>query len=179
MRLRNDEEARHHGEVERHNTEMEKMAIYGAYEYSRPGSIRSSRTPSQVELEHFGRSQRALFAADAISVGPTRPMSQHGSIFTAITGQPRQGPEPRQPVREGELVDLGPPGSRLSYSIYSSSGSSTAQESQRTWSPAQQIAWDATQKYLLPQYTGTSQDTNPFRKRVVGKESEALRFDDH
>lgn len=169
--LRMAEEARHHQQIEQHNQEMEKMAIFGAYQYSQPGSIRSSRALNDEEHLNFKREQRALFASDAISEGSVRPMSHHGSIFTQMTGEPRRGPDPRQPAREGDLLGLNIPGSRMSGSIYSSSSYPTTLQ-RRPTSPAQAYArqvredQSAQPQLLQPQLTGTSgmsRETNPFR----------------
>lgn len=87
MRIRNAEEARHHGE-------MEKLQLFGAYEYSvrssHAGSARSksSRTPSTLPSLD-GRRAREAAAADHVT---------RSSIYSEMTGVPRNTPEPRQPV---------------------------------------------------------------------------------
>ncbi|KAJ7700853.1 insulin-like growth factor binding protein [Mycena rosella] len=87
MKMRNAEEARYHGE-------MEKLQLYGAYEYSRAGSVRSSRAPSTLpSLDGRRRAQdapaRALDVAEQVS---------RASMYSEVTGVPRNAPEPRQPM---------------------------------------------------------------------------------
>jgi hypothetical protein len=127
MRVRNAEEARHH-------QEMEKLELYGAYQHSHAGTVRS-------------RSPRPNSAAET-------------SLFSQATGEVPRAPQPRQPVREGDLLgaDLlapAPLNSRFSYSTYQSS------EHRRAPSPAEAYAAHVRQDRLEPQQTGSN---NPFRK---------------
>jgi hypothetical protein len=79
MKLRAAEEAQY-------NDDMEK--IIGNYEYSRAGShrgpSRDSHTFSDSSHSHSGHS--------------------HGSLYSQATGMPRRTAEPRQPVRNADLL---------------------------------------------------------------------------
>jgi hypothetical protein len=123
MRIRNAEEARHH-------MEMEKMQLYGAYEYSRA----STHAPTTQE--------RPRSVADS-------------SLFSEMTGEPLRAPQPRQPVRTGDLLGLA---SRFSLSTYHSG-------ERRAPSQAQAYAAQVRQGRLEPQPTGSSLGSrNPFRQ---------------
>ncbi|KAJ7351213.1 hypothetical protein DFH08DRAFT_740815, partial [Mycena albidolilacea] len=100
MKMRNVEEARHHNE-------MEKMQLFGAYEYTWAGSTRSSRPPSSVSghsrapsaLPSLGgwRDRDLTAVADQVS---------RASMYSQVTGEPRNAPEPRQPVKKNLLAGL-------------------------------------------------------------------------
>ncbi|KAJ7651463.1 insulin-like growth factor binding protein [Mycena polygramma] len=103
MKMRNAEEARHH-------SEMEKLQLFGAYEYTRAGSTRSSRAPSShsghsrapstlPSLDGHGRRQHEHEMAVAEQVS-------RASMYSEVTGVPRVGPEPRQPVNKNLLAAL-------------------------------------------------------------------------
>nr|GAT54430.1 predicted protein [Mycena chlorophos] len=81
MKMRNAEEARHH-------LEMEKMQVFGAYQYERKSLASTHRPPSALpELD-------------------TQERVSRGSMYSSVTGNPRAGPEPRQPVSKNELASL-------------------------------------------------------------------------
>jgi len=96
-----------------------------AYEYSKAPSRRTSAAPS-VLPPLDSRSARSDSKKSRTS--PVRLAAGH-SLYSEITGNPRQGPEPRQPVKKDLLM------SRFSGSTYSGSGSSTSAYSMRTRSP--------------------------------------------
>ncbi|KAF7294566.1 Extracellular matrix protein FRAS1 [Mycena indigotica] len=84
MKMRNAEEARHH-------REMEKLQVFGAYEYSRHSYASHSSGGSKPSvLPELDAQQRV----------------SRGSIYSSVTGVPRAGPEPRQPVSKTELSGL-------------------------------------------------------------------------
>ncbi|KAJ7063671.1 insulin-like growth factor binding protein [Mycena amicta] len=98
MKIRNAEEARHH-------LEMEKLQVFGAYEYSRhsrasfaseSSKASSHRAPSKLP-ELKGRRDLERDAQERVS---------RGSMYSSATGVPRSGPEPRQPVSKNELSGL-------------------------------------------------------------------------
>ncbi|KIJ63333.1 hypothetical protein HYDPIDRAFT_156112 [Hydnomerulius pinastri MD-312] len=86
-KLRAAEEARHHQEMEK---------LIGAYEYSRAGS---SRAPSPLPSLHDHK-HRDSYNYD--SHGPHRLSA--GSMYSQVTGVPRRGPEPRQPIKTNPLT---------------------------------------------------------------------------
>ncbi|KAJ7494424.1 insulin-like growth factor binding protein [Mycena galericulata] len=101
MKMRNAEEARHHGE-------MEKLQLFGAYEYSRAGSARSGRASSS---HHSSRAPSVLPPLDGRrerNQHPTAVAEQvsRGSMYSALTGVPRATPEPRQPINKNLLAGL-------------------------------------------------------------------------
>jgi hypothetical protein len=145
MRIRNAEEARHH-------VEMEKLQLYGAYEYSRRGSSRASSPRPGTE--------RRKSYAYTDSIGQERPHSlTQSSMYSQFTGEPPRAPQPRQPVRTADLLGLTPPDtSRFSFST-SNSGD------RRAPSPAQAYAAQVRQARVEPEPTGGSLNSNnPFRK---------------
>ncbi|KAJ7491081.1 insulin-like growth factor binding protein [Mycena latifolia] len=75
MKMRNAEEARHHGE-------MEKLQLYGAYD----------RAPSTLPSLD-GRRERERDPRAAVAEQVAR-----ASMYSEVTGVPRNAPEPRQPV---------------------------------------------------------------------------------
>ena len=98
-KLRDAEEARH-------NREMENLI--GSYEYSRTGS-RSSRAPTSL-YDHRTRDSHPPSHSSRLS---------GGSLYSQVTGMPRQTPEPRQPIKK-DLMSSRLSSSTLSSSIYSS-----------------------------------------------------------
>jgi hypothetical protein len=92
LKMRNAEEARHHGE-------MEKLELFGAYEYSRAGSTRSSRhAPSTLpSLNERRPAPRPTSVAEQVL---------RASVYSEVTGVPRNTPEPRQPINKNLLSTL-------------------------------------------------------------------------
>ncbi|KAJ6606202.1 growth factor receptor domain-containing protein [Mycena vulgaris] len=92
MKMRNAEEARHHGE-------MEKLQLFGAYEYSRAGSTRShsrsSHAPSHAPSTLPALDDHRAAAAERVS---------RASMYSEVTGIPRNTPEPRQPISKNLLA---------------------------------------------------------------------------
>ncbi|KAJ4474127.1 hypothetical protein C8J55DRAFT_537066 [Lentinula edodes] len=88
MKLRNAEEARH-------NQEMEKLMLISDYQY--PPEKRSSYYPPSVlpSLYDVGRSRDRLRAVDPAANRLSGP-----SLYSQVTGVPRNGPEARQPVKK-------------------------------------------------------------------------------
>jgi len=82
MKLRAAEEARYSDDVEK---------IIGGYEYSRSGSHRDS-----------SRDSRTLSDSNRSHSHPTRLSS--GSLYSEVTGNPRRMAEPRQPVKNVNLL---------------------------------------------------------------------------
>ncbi|EIN07935.1 hypothetical protein PUNSTDRAFT_144417 [Punctularia strigosozonata HHB-11173 SS5] len=176
MKIRNAEEARHHHE-------MEKLQLYGAYEYSTRSS--PSRAPSALPSLHDDRhfDHRRDSSWSGSGQGLNRLSSSDGSIYSQITGMPRKGPEPRQPVKDRDGAGrLMPPTSRFSMSTKSSNGRPPSetqdtvavaplidldQEDRR--SSAERYATDMrAQKHLVSANTGGSSSSlgsrNPFRR---------------
>ncbi|KAJ7611693.1 insulin-like growth factor binding protein [Roridomyces roridus] len=83
MKMRNAEEARHH-------REMEKLELFGAYEYEHSRRLsRASSNHAPSTLPPLNGPQNNL--ADQVS---------RSSIYSQVTGMPRAAPEPRQPVNK-------------------------------------------------------------------------------
>ncbi|KIK66073.1 hypothetical protein GYMLUDRAFT_957072 [Collybiopsis luxurians FD-317 M1] len=162
MRMRNAEEARHH-------QEMEKLMLISDYQY--PPDKRSSYEPSVLpSLYDVGRPRRHQ-AADS----PNRLSGP--SLYSQVTGVPRNGPEPRQPVKKDLLT------SRFSgtTSNSSNSGASKPRDLTGKHTPAEQYAMSVrsdllvdtsvgngpshTGPWIQPTHTGTTVSSkNPFRK---------------
>lgn len=150
MRLRDAEEARH-------NVEMEKLI--GSYQHStHDGSVRSSHAPSTLPSIKDGRRRRGLEPSNASQLsGP--------SLYSQITGKPRQTPETRQPVKKELLLS-----SRLSTSTYASSslsletGPTVAEAYAAAVRPTLAVNGQQTRGayWLEPTRTGGSSN-NPFR----------------
>jgi hypothetical protein len=167
LRVRNDQEARHHAE-------MEKLQLYGAYEYSRAGS-RSSRVSSiPSPAPRFGNalglgrpshayrdSSDDLLHPQAQTQGQPRPVSAtESSVYSHYTGEPTRAPQPRQPVRTDDLLGFNLV-SRFSLSTVESPHHLPPREA----SPAETYAAQVRQVRLEPQQTGTSFGSkNPFRQ---------------
>ncbi|CAK5263996.1 unnamed protein product [Mycena citricolor] len=160
MKIRNAEEARHH-------MEMEKLELFGAYEYSRAGSLhsragsihsRSSTTPSVLPPLNGGK----RIAPDNMT---------RSSIYSQVTGIPRNAPEPRQPINkldrypssagsymfrseDARLVDVDPPSGRLT------PAQAYADNFRRPSPPPSSRGG----YWLEPVKTGTSSNNNPFRR---------------
>ncbi|KAK7063843.1 extracellular matrix protein FRAS1 [Favolaschia claudopus] len=169
MKMRNAEEARHHNE-------MEKLQLFGAYEYSRAGSTRSSHRPPSSLPSLSGRGRDHLKHHNDVAEQVSR-----ASMYSQATGEPRKAPEPRQPVNKNLLTTLARYPSSVSSSgrsyMYSSSpadarlvdvdlpaGPTDAQvyadavrPSLATSPPSRGAYW------LEPVKTGTSSN-NPFRR---------------
>ncbi|KAJ7897319.1 insulin-like growth factor binding protein [Mycena olivaceomarginata] len=171
MKMRNAEEARHHNE-------MEKMQLFGAYEYTRAGSTRSSRPPSSVSghsrapsaLPSLGgrRDRDHIAVADQVS---------RASMYSQVTGAPRNAPEPRQPVNKNllaglarypstvssrsymytdeRLIDVDPPAGPTEAQVYAE-----AVRPALAGSPPTRVGGTY---WLEPMRTGTSSN-NPFRR---------------
>lgn len=157
MRMRNAEEARHH-------LEMEKLQIFGGYDYSRAGG--SSRAPSRL-------SSRAPSPRSSYLGSPPPPRARdlelesltQSSIYSHITGEPRRAPEPRQPVRTGDLLGLEPLTSRFSMTTRGSS----VRRKPPPPSAAESYAREVRENSLLePTPTGSSSGSrNPFLNRKI------------
>ncbi|EGN96298.1 hypothetical protein SERLA73DRAFT_94428 [Serpula lacrymans var. lacrymans S7.3] len=87
-KLRAAEEARHHQEMEK---------LIGAYEYSRAGS---SRAPSPLPPLEDHKHRNSY---DYPYTNGSHRLSG-GSLYSQVTGVPRHGPEPRQPVKTNPLM---------------------------------------------------------------------------
>ncbi|KAJ6630230.1 insulin-like growth factor binding protein [Mycena sp. CBHHK59/15] len=165
MKMRNAEEARHHGE-------MEKLQLFGAYEYSRAGS-RSSRAPSSLPpLNGRNGDHHTPTVAEQVS---------RASVYSEVTGVPRNTPEPRQPINKNLLSGLSRYPSSVSSSgrSYMYSSASDARLVDVDLAPAApteaQVYADAVRPslagsppkrgayWLEPTRTGTSSN-NPFRR---------------
>ncbi|KAJ7750288.1 hypothetical protein B0H16DRAFT_1691637 [Mycena metata] len=101
MKMRNAEEARHHGE-------MEKLQLFGAYEYTRAGSTRSSRAPSSHHSSHRAPSTLPSLNGrrDHEHSAAVAEQLSRASMYSEMTGVPRNAPEPRQPVNKNLLNAL-------------------------------------------------------------------------
>ncbi|KAJ3723967.1 insulin-like growth factor binding protein [Lentinula raphanica] len=159
MRLRNAEEARHH-------QEMEKLMLISDYQY--PPEKRSSYYPPSV-LPSLYDTRRHLNAPDTSVNRLSGP-----SIYSQVTGTPRNGPEAKQPVKKDLLT------SRFSGPSFNSSPphSTRSRELTRPNTPAEQYAMDVRSDMLIdtstpeqpthmiqPTHTGaTVSSKNPFRR---------------
>jgi hypothetical protein len=171
MKMRNAEAVRHHNEIE-------KMQLFGAYEYTRAGSTRSSRPPSSVSghsrapsaLPSLGgrRDRDHTAVADQVS---------RASMYSQVTGAPRNAPEPRQPVNKNllaglarypstvssrsymytdeRLIDVDPPAGPTEAQVYAE-----AVRPALAGSPPTRVGGTY---WLEPMRTGTSSN-NPFRR---------------
>ena len=93
-----------------------------AYEYSKAPSRRTSAPPPPLD------SRSARSDSEKSRTSPVRLAAGH-SLYSEMTGNPRQGPEPRQPVKKDLLM------SRFSGSTYGSGSGSASSYSMRTRSP--------------------------------------------
>ncbi|OAX36075.1 hypothetical protein K503DRAFT_744939 [Rhizopogon vinicolor AM-OR11-026] len=145
-KLRAAEEARHH-------TEMEKL-IGG-----------SSRSPSPLPSLHHYKRRGSHDYSDAHSSGRLSA----GSMYSQVTGMPRTGPEPRQPVKTNPLT------SRFSTTTFGSSVCKKPSVSHHELTPhmpptdaeayaasVRQSPEPDTSYWITPTNTGGSR--NPFRK---------------
>ncbi|KAF8824037.1 hypothetical protein HHX47_DHR9000413 [Lentinula edodes] len=165
MKLRNAEEARH-------NQEMEKLMLISDYQY--PPEKRSSYYPPSVlpSLYDVGHSRKHLHAVDSATNRLSGP-----SLYSQVTGVPRNGPEARQPVKKDLIT------SRFSASSLNSSTAHSAKSRDltRPHTPAEQYAMDVRSDLLVdtstpeqsshhahwiqPTHTGaTVSSKNPFRR---------------
>ncbi|KAJ3810962.1 growth factor receptor domain-containing protein [Lentinula aff. lateritia] len=161
MKLRNAEEARHH-------QEMEKLMLISDYQY--PPEKRSSYYPPSVlpSLYDVGHFRNHLHAVDSAANRLSGP-----SLYSQVTGVPRNGPEARQPVKKDLIT------SRFSESSLNSSAKS--RDLTRPHTPAEQYAMDVRSDLLVdtstpehssqhahwiqPTHTGaTVSSKNPFRR---------------
>jgi hypothetical protein len=133
MKMRDAEEARH-------EREMEKLV--GTYEYSRAGS-RSSRGPSTLPSLHDHSHHRRDSQGSATLSAE--------SLYSQVTGMPRRMPEPRQPLKHGEL-----PKSRFSLSTFTSSNYSGKRKAPPPVTDAE--------LYAQAVRLDTTGGTNPFRR---------------
>jgi hypothetical protein len=163
-------------EEERHDREIENLI--GAYEYSRAGSTRrTSGAPTSI-------ADRSIHHHLHLDVKPS-PLTRDGdrlssgSLYSQITGLPKRIPEPRQPIKDSEMLVA-----RHSTLSDSSWGSSTMRQElpppprdfpSRPVTPAQAYADEVRpglssttpaglgtgdQTWMKPMYTGKS--NNPF-----------------
>ncbi|KAF5352024.1 hypothetical protein D9758_009411 [Tetrapyrgos nigripes] len=141
LKLRNAEEARH-------NREMEKLMLYGDYQYDRDSvrSKRTSTTPSTLpSLSGIDRAERRREdaqrrARDLFPNSNSSPNRLSGpSLYSQMTGIPRNGPEAKQPVKTGILPH--------STSRFSSSSLGTSNHSGHS---------DKSRELLQPNATGRS-----------------------
>ncbi|KAJ6532610.1 hypothetical protein B0H19DRAFT_1188013 [Mycena capillaripes] len=100
-KMRSAEEALHH-------LEMEKLQLFGAYEYSHAGSVRSSSAPSSCSSHSHAPSTLPWLDGRRESDHHTSIAEQvsRASIYSQVTGEPRTAPEPRQPVNKNLLTAL-------------------------------------------------------------------------
>lgn len=86
QKMRETEDARH---------DLEMDDLLDAYNYTKAGS-RSSRAPSSLPSLHGNRAtkSRALHSSNRLS---------GHSLYSEVTGKPRQTPEPRQPIKKDLL----------------------------------------------------------------------------
>ena len=139
-----------------------------AYDYSKASSRRTSTVPSELPSLNSHRShsrqEKNRATPERLSVGH--------SLYSELTGQTRQGPEPRQPVKKDLLM------SRFSTTTYNThlTGSSSS-SSIRTRSPVVATAAESYAQRIKPALaaspplepgigwtpTGTSSN-NPFRR---------------
>ncbi|KAJ3802355.1 growth factor receptor domain-containing protein [Lentinula aff. detonsa] len=165
MRLRNAEEARHH-------QEMEKLMLISDYQY--PPEKRSSYYPPSVlpSLYDTGNARRHLNVVDSTTNRLSGP-----SLYSQVTGVPRNGPEARQPVKK-DLISSRFSGSSMNSSVPYSARS---RDLTRPHTPAEQYAMDVRSDLLIdtstpeqpshnaqwiqPTHTGaTVSSKNPFRR---------------
>ncbi|EIW85609.1 growth factor receptor domain-containing protein [Coniophora puteana RWD-64-598 SS2] len=182
-KMRAAEEARHNQYRER---EMEKMMMSGgggyAHSHSHAGSSRGpSPLPSLYEGRH-GHDGTKEWYDEAFEREYDAPPNDHRfsshSVFSQVTGVPRSGPEPRQPVRTNPLTSrfstttLGT-SSGVSRSAGERNKSKRKTPSPRAPSVAQEYAMSVRkgspsprllQKPLVPTHTGDSGSRNPFRQ---------------
>lgn len=158
--LRDSEDARHQREVE---------SFIDAYDYSSKPESRSSMAPSALP-------SRDGYHGQNVTHNPNR-LSGH-SLYSEVTGRPRQTAEPRQPVKKDMLA------SRFSSSTLSSSYSYRSRDRDRVvLAPTPPVPTDA-EAYMMavrpgldasppsnggshwiqPNHTGSSSSRNPFRR---------------
>ncbi|KAG0706471.1 growth factor receptor domain-containing protein [Suillus ampliporus] len=149
-KLRAAEEARHHDEMDK---------LVGAYGSSRSGS---SRSPSPLPSLRPYKRRGSHDYSDAHS--SSNSLSA-GSMYSQMTGMPRTGPEPRQPVKTNPLT------SRFSSTTLGSSVLKKPSPSKRGLTPpkpptdAEAYAASVRQSphSIIPTNTGGS--NNPFRNK--------------
>jgi hypothetical protein len=136
LKLRNAEEARH-------NREMEKLQLFGDYQYSRHDLSRSgttsSRAPSTVHSEQ-----------------PHRSLTTAPSLYSQITGQPRRIPEPRIPVRKNDI----PKNSRFSETTIASSAWSSGSQPKEVLPPLPTEAELYASKHRDPEIGNEASNSN-------------------
>ncbi|KAF7298436.1 Extracellular matrix protein FRAS1 [Mycena kentingensis (nom. inval.)] len=142
MKIRNAEEARHY-------REMEKLQVFGAYQYSRhsrssyaSSSASSRRAPSVLPDLNNNSNKQPLKEDDA------QDRVSRGSMYSSVTGVPRAGPEPRQPVGKNEVV------ARYPSSILSAYGA-------RSRSPPEAQLVEVDVPVLVPTATGSGANLAP------------------
>ncbi|EPQ50569.1 growth factor receptor domain-containing protein [Gloeophyllum trabeum ATCC 11539] len=155
-KMRDAEEARHDRDLEK---------LIGAYEYPR-----SSRVPSEPEAQRHLRPDRDSWLHDDRS---SHRLSSN-SLYSEVTGVPRRGPEPRQPVKTQNLQSRFSDTTGGGSSMYSGQSHSreltppvpqhteaeryALQKGDASLSGAQGVYW------MAPTNTGSSASKNPFRK---------------
>ena len=165
--LRVAEEAQHERDVDK---------LLDAYDYSRAGSSRGpSPLPSLHDYGHAPDTKRPLDAPHRLSAFSL----SNESLYSHVTGQPRTGPQARQPVRA--VRDLLP--SRFSFSTASASPQRSPEAippplpgmgGERPMTPAQEYARLVSLQSSQPQpqsrgtywveRTDTGNSRNPFRQ---------------
>ena len=153
----------------RYDRDMDKLLE--SYEYSRAGSSRGpSPLPSLKDYEYHRERARQRLSGASLT---------HDSIYSQVTGVPRRGPEPRQPVRNARdllpsrFSDVtsersGPqasPPPRMEELLSSSRPPTPAQEFARQYTLGQQqhqqpLADTRGAYWVTPNHTGNSR--NPF-----------------
>ncbi|KAJ7144943.1 hypothetical protein C8R43DRAFT_953730 [Mycena crocata] len=174
MKMRNAEEARHHGE-------MEKLQLFGAYEYSRAGSHRSSHAPSShSRSSHTPSTLPGLDDHREHHRAAVAEQMSRASMYSEVTGVPRNAPEPRQPINKNLLNGLNRYPSSVSSAgrsyMYTASADSRLVDVDLPAGPTEaQVYADAVRPalasspptrgayWLEPMRTGTSSN-NPFRR---------------
>ncbi|KAI0689822.1 insulin-like growth factor binding protein [Cytidiella melzeri] len=158
-KLRNAEEARYERDMDK---------LIDSYDYSRAGSSRGpSPLPSLKDHDyHRDRARQRLSGASLT----------HDSIYSQVTGLPRRGPEPRQPVRNardllpsrfsdatsGRSAPQASPPPTMEDLLNSSRPPTPAQEFARQYTLTQQHPTPETRGayWVTPTHTGNSR--NPF-----------------
>lgn len=81
--------------------DMDLDQFIGAYDHSTKAESRRSGTPSS--MPSLGDGQQSRDRKRRRQVDVDERLSVGHSLYSEITGQPRQGPEPRQPVKRDML----------------------------------------------------------------------------
>lgn len=102
------------------HTSFDMDGLIGAYEYDR-GDAKSKKSKSPSVHDHHVHHHHHLVPSNAYDNGHTRDLNRlsGNSLYSEITGMPRNTPETKQPVRKPFM--LNPNASRFSASSYGSS----------------------------------------------------------